>query len=125
MLVEEEQVGQTFLSVLNISIAGQSYKVRVSNEIYRLIIPPRPPLVKRGLRGVPERIKVVICPMPGIVTAVGVKDGDKVKKGDSLLIVEAMKMENEIKAPCSGVIKQINVTQGSMVKLNDELIIMG
>ncbi len=126
MLLEEGEVEVATQNItsLRIGITGQYFEAQVSNEIYRQIIPQRPPLVKGGLRGIPERIKMVICPMPGIVTAVGVKSGNRVKRGDSLLIVEAMKMENEIKAPCSGVIKQINVTQGSMVKLNDELIII-
>lgn len=113
--------GQTGMSVLlDVGVEGKQFNVQVSNEIYRQIIPPSPPLVE----GVRERLKVIRCPMPGMVTAVRVKNGDRVKKGDGLLIVEAMKMENEIKAPCSGVIKQINVTQGSMVKLNDKLIIL-
>lgn len=111
-MVEEEKDGYC------LNIAGQYFKARVSNEVYKQI---EKVLKKPGIR---ERIRVIRCPMPGIVTAVGVKNGDRVKKGDSLLIVEAMKMENEIKAPYNGVIKQINVTQGSMVKLNDELIII-
>lgn len=104
-------------------VSGFVFQAYVSNEIYRQIEKCRggvtPPLKA------PNRIKAIRCPMPGIVVAVGVKEGDRVKKGDSLLIIEAMKMENEIKAPYNGVIKQINVTQGSMVKLNDELIIIG
>lgn len=118
--MEEGEVETQNLASLRICLAGQCFEAQVSNEIYRRIIPPIPPLVKGGKGG----LKVIRCPMPGMVTAVGVKDGDRVKKGDSLLIVEAMKMENEVKAPYSGVIKRINVTQGSMVKLNDELIMI-
>lgn len=118
MVVEEGEVETQNLASLRIGIDGQCFEVRVSNEVYKHI---EKVLKKPGIR---ERIRVIRCPMPGIVTAVGVKIGDRVKKGDSLLIVEAMKMENEIKAPCSGVIKQINVTHGSMVKLNDELIVL-
>lgn len=103
----------------NVCISGQYFKATVSKEIYKQI---EHVLAKPGLR---ERANVIKCPMPGLVTAVWIKDGDRVRKGDSLLIVEAMKMENEIKAPRNGVIKQINISKGSMVKLNDELIILG
>jgi biotin carboxyl carrier protein len=118
MVEEGEDVETQNIASLRICIDGQYLDAQVSNEICRQIIHPSPTLVRGGAA------KIIRCPMPGVVTAVGVKDGDRVKKGDGLIIVEAMKMENEIKAPCSGIIKQINVTQGSMVKLNDELIVL-
>ena len=117
---EGERVEAQGLASLRIGISGQCFDAQVSNEIYRQKIPaPSSPLLKKGAA------KVIRCPMPGIVAAVRVKKGDMVTKGDGLLVVEAMKMENEIKAPYNGIIKQVNVTKGSMVKLNDELIVMG
>lgn len=63
-------------------------------------------------------------PMVGKVLAVQAKAGDKVKKGDELLIVEAMKMENKIFAPQAGVIDQVLVTQNQQVKLGDDLVVI-
>lgn len=61
-------------------------------------------------------------PMPGTVLDIRVKVGDKVKSGQILLILEAMKMENEIFAPSDGVITQIAVSKGATVATNDILL---
>ena len=62
------------------------------------------------------------APMPGLILEVMIKSGDKVKKGDSLLILEAMKMENVIKAPGEAIIKEIKVSKGDGVEKNQVLI---
>ena len=59
--------------------------------------------------------ETVNAPMPGTILAVNVQNGATVKKGDVLMILEAMKMENEIMSPCDGTIASINVTKGSSV----------
>ena len=58
----------------------------------------------------------ISAPMPGTILGVNVKPGDQVKKGDTLLILEAMKMENEIAAPEDGVVASINVENGASVE---------
>jgi biotin carboxyl carrier protein len=60
----------------------------------------------------------VKAPIPGMVTRVLVEPGDQVKAGQPLLVLEAMKMENEIRAPRSGVVGELNVRQGQDVRLN-------
>ena len=57
----------------------------------------------------------VTSPMPGTILAVNVQNGAAVKKGDVLMILEAMKMENEIMSPCDGTVASVNVTKGSAV----------
>lgn len=64
------------------------------------------------------------APMPGTVTKVVVKAGDSVKAGDNLLMFEAMKMEQEIKAPQDGVIAGVHTTQGASINQGDLLISM-
>lgn len=59
--------------------------------------------------------EAVTSPMPGNILAVNVTNGASVKKGDVLMILEAMKMENEIMAPCDGKITSVNVTKGASV----------
>ena len=66
----------------------------------------------------------VTAPMPGSVLDVKVKEGDSVKEGDTLLILEAMKMENEITAPVSGVVKAIKVSQGATVNTGDLMLVI-
>ena len=63
--------------------------------------------------------------MPGTVLDVKVAQGASVKKGDILLILEAMKMENEILAPCDGTVKQIVAAKGASVNSGDALIVIG
>ena len=63
-------------------------------------------------------------PMPGKITEVLVKVGDKVKSGDTICILEAMKMFNELKADTSGSVKEINVEVGTMVTTADLMILI-
>ena len=67
----------------------------------------------------------VVAPMPGKVLQLKVSEGDSVKEGDTLLILEAMKMENEIIANASGSIKKINVAANDMVDTGDILMVIG
>ena len=64
-------------------------------------------------------------PMPGLVVKIDVKVGQAVEKNDTLLTLEAMKMENLIKAPTSGVIKSIDVKEGAAVDKNQLLVVIG
>ena len=63
-------------------------------------------------------------PMPGSILKVNVANGQAVKQGDVLMILEAMKMENDISAPCDGTVKQILVTKGTTVNTDDVLIVI-
>lgn len=64
----------------------------------------------------------IISPMPGKVLSVMVKEGDKVKKGDLLMVIEAMKMENNILAPSNGVIDKVLAKEGETVDNSSHLI---
>ena len=66
----------------------------------------------------------VTAPLPGNVLSVKVSQGATAKEGDVLLVIEAMKMENEVAAPCDGTVKQILVSQGQMVATGDTLIVI-
>jgi biotin carboxyl carrier protein len=68
--------------------------------------------------------KAVKAPMPGTILDVKVSAGTKVKKGDTLFILEAMKMENEISAPADGVVAQIQTAKGASVNTGDILAVM-
>jgi len=69
-----------------------------------------------------NKISQVKAPMPGLVLDIIVSEGAVVKKGDSLLVLEAMKMENNIKSPADGIIKKINVKKGMAVEKNQVLV---
>lgn len=67
-------------------------------------------------------IKDIGAPMPGLILDINVKEGDVVKKGDKLMVLEAMKMENIIKSPGDGKIKSVKVTRGESVDSGQKLI---
>ena len=69
-----------------------------------------------------KKINEVKAPMPGMVLNILVSEGDIVKKGDALLILEAMKMENILKSPSDGVVKKIAAVRGSAVEKNQLLV---
>ena len=69
-------------------------------------------------------IEVVVSPMPGIIKSVDVAVGDKVNEGDTLCILEAMKMENPMVAPAGGKINEINVSAGQSVKRGETLVVI-
>ncbi len=67
----------------------------------------------------------VNAPMPGNIVSVKVAVGDTVNEGDVLVILEAMKMENEIMAPCAGKVVAISANQGASVNTGDVLVSLG
>jgi len=100
----------------NIFLEGKEMEVRV--EPYNLA-----ELRKRAgsaLKKTEDRI--VKAPMPGLVLAVNVKPGQTIKKGTTLVIIEAMKMENMIKAAHDGTVKDIFVAAGKAVDKNEKLL---
>lgn len=66
----------------------------------------------------------ITAPMPGTVIKIKVKPGDKVKAGDTVLVIEAMKMENEVHTPISGEVKDIHVNEGDSVNPDEALVIV-
>jgi len=68
--------------------------------------------------------EIVKSPMPGIIKNVDVNVGDQVNEGDTLLILEAMKMETPIVAPLGGKVSEVSVSQGQSVKGGDRLIVI-
>ena len=64
------------------------------------------------------------APMPALVTKIVAELGREVEKGDSLVILEAMKMEHQIRAPWDGVVEEIRCKVGDMVQPPDDLVVM-
>jgi biotin carboxyl carrier protein len=84
------------------------------------IEPSLPTIMKRTVRK--NTKEIVVSPMPGTIISLKVKQGDFVKEGDVVCILEAMKMENEITAPMDGIIKEIRIKEGSCVDKGEWLV---
>jgi len=70
----------------------------------------------------PDTSKYLLCPMPGLVTKIMVEVGDEVQEGQALATVEAMKMENILKAEKKGVVKAVKAAAGSSLKVDDVIV---
>ena len=81
--------------------------------------PKKAPAPKPAAAGAGEK---VAAPMPGTIVSVNVSEGQSVKKGDVLVVLEAMKMENEIKAPRDGSVTSVAVSKGASVDTGATLV---
>ncbi len=66
----------------------------------------------------------IVSPMPGTILKINVTEGQAVKRGDVLLVFEAMKMENEMQAPADGTVKKVVTSVGASINTGDVLIVM-
>lgn len=110
-----------------IEVNGTSYMVEVHHDVKQMKTPTLVrPVLKEPHKGINKKEGgpklEVRAPLPGIILEINVKPGDKVVKGQKMLLMEAMKMENEIKAENDGEIVSVKVNQGQSV-LQDELLI--
>lgn len=100
----------------DVLIEGELYAVRVQDErAYRL-----ERMRSTGLSVDGEA--VVASPMPGIIISVPVAVGDTVRRGDKVVILESMKMENELRSPCDGVVTHVLVSAGVSVEKDQQLV---
>ena len=116
-------------NIVDIEVNGTKYKVELEEMLEekktpRLVRPavPHPKTHEKKIKKVLSSIILVKAPLPGIITKILVREGDVIKKGDTLSIMEAMKMENNIDAEKGGTIKSIKVQEGGNV-LQDDLLI--
>ena len=117
----------------NITVNGNSYEVVVEEVTGgEVSAPVAAPVAAAAPKAAPAPKKTapaagakggvpVTAPMPGNILAVKVSVGQSVKKGETICVLEAMKMENDIPAPQDGVIASINVQKGASVGANDVL----
>lgn len=70
----------------------------------------------------PDTSKLIMSPMPGLIVSVAVSVGQEVKSGEAVCIVEAMKMQNIIRAEADGVVKAVSVTAGASVAADEVLV---
>ena len=125
------------MRIYKVKVNGKTYEVKILSvseteplevkEAKASAPPPAPEAKKEAplASSAPKGGTTVEAPLQGTVLSVLVKVGDSVKAGDNLLILEAMKLENEIKAPIDGKVVSVSVEKGSAVNAKDPLIVLG
>ena len=111
--------------LLAIDLETKTLQIRLGHKTTTLQLKDRFDLLleKMGMNSsVSGILKEIKAPMPGLILDLKVAPGDLVKKGDVVLILEAMKMENSIKSPGDGVVKAVNVSLKQSVEKNQVLI---
>ena len=101
-----------------VTLRGEQYSIQVEDERTRKLNAGRSPEV------LPDGELAVRAPIPGLVVKVLVQDGESVDVGQPLVILEAMKMENEIRAPRAGTVKSCEALAGQRVEQNASLIVL-
>ena len=119
----------------------KAYKVTVNGTPYEITLeaidasevkaapatsaPAAAPAAPAASTAAPANGEKIQSPMPGTILAVNVQNGSAVKKGDVLMVLEAMKMENEIMSPCDGTVSSVSVTKGASVDTGALLCVIG
>jgi biotin carboxyl carrier protein len=111
--------------LLNLDVEAKTVQIRLGHKTTTLQVKDRFDLLleQMGMNTTGAgSLKEIKAPMPGLILDLKVAPGDQVKKGDVLLILEAMKMENSIKSPGDGVVKEVKVSLKQSVEKNQILI---
>lgn len=111
--------------ILSIDYDTKEVSLKIDKSIYNITLKDKMDLLLKEMgidKMASSKVNDVKAPMPGLILELLVKVGDVVEKGDKLLILEAMKMENVLKSPGEGTISSIEVSQGDGVEKNQVLI---
>ena len=110
----DEKEGSTY----EIEVAGQRFEVRVEDERERTI--------KGSIASAHEISQATVrAPMPGLVLGIPLQVGANVARGQTVVVLEAMKMENDLSSPIAGTIQEVRVSQGQTVNQGDVLVVIG
>ena len=116
--------GQEFQ--VSVEIVGKKWFATVENQTFEIEIPDSGPVVKkrRSSGGKKQKSGIVSANIPGKIVTIEIEVGQAVEEGSVILILEAMKMQNEIQAPISGKVISINCTEGESIEANIPLVVI-
>ena len=92
---------------------------RGANVLAKVMTPRAAELASHMIERIPpDTSKLLLCPMPGLVVSINVEEGQDVKAGEALAVVEAMKMENVLRAEKDGVVSKVNAKKGDSLAVD-------
>jgi biotin carboxyl carrier protein len=100
-----------------VDVGAERYVIHVEEQTRHIIR-------TKGGAGGGQGARTLVAPLPGRIVKIAVKPGDRIEKGATLLVIEAMKMENEFKAGASGTIAEVRVEAGQTVNGGDVLVVI-
>lgn len=117
----------------DVTVNGVNYQVELENEVAASpAAPAAAPAAAAPAAAAPAAApkaagagKTIGSPLPGVIISVDVKEGQAVKRGQKVAVIEAMKMENEILAECDGTITAVHVKQGDSVLEGADIVTIG
>jgi biotin carboxyl carrier protein len=113
--------------ILSVDEGNKTILIKVNNNEYSVVASDPLDVLLNNLgmqHSGQKKINEIKAPMPGLILDVKVVAGQEIKKGESLIVLEAMKMENSIKAPADGVVKEVKAIKGNKVEKNEVLFIL-
>ena len=115
MIVAADHAAKTWSILVN----GNTYNIELKDK-YDLL------LKELGMESLSsKKVNEIKAPMPGLVLNMIAKKGSRLKKGDKVVVLEAMKMENVLRAPGPGMVKSLEVKKGDTVDKNQVLVVLG
>jgi biotin carboxyl carrier protein len=135
-------IGEKTFEVEVLGVQGEQARVLVNGRPYEVKyqpltpgtgvapVPPSPPRPAAPASPAPEKPAAagapgaVTAPMPGSILDVLVQVGDRVSAGDTVVKLEAMKMENDLQAPLTGVVQEVRVSKGDNVSVGEVLVVI-
>lgn len=114
-----------------INVNGTKYDIEIKlSEKDPVVLAPKaaaaaPTAAPKPVQQAASAVNAIKAGMPGLITKILVKAGDSVKIGDKVMVMEAMKMENDLLSTLAGVVKEVKVREGENVKDQDILIVIG
>ncbi|GAB3934990.1 acetyl-CoA carboxylase biotin carboxyl carrier protein subunit [Larkinella terrae] len=111
--------------ILQLDPAEKTATLKINQSVHRIKLKDRFDLLleKMGMSAASQtKINHIKAPMPGLILSLNIQPGDTLRKGDTVLILEAMKMENVIKSPTDGIIKTVLINRGQTVDKNQVLV---
>lgn len=124
-------------NVADVNVNGVAYKVEIEEGAAPAAVPAASPAAAPAAQAKAPAAapapapaaagagKSILSPLPGVIISVDVKQGDSVKRGDKVAVIEAMKMENEILSDCDGTVTAVHVQKGDTVADEAKIVTIG
>jgi len=109
----------------------KTYKINVNGKAYEVVVESVDETKSAPIKTEPKEVIAsptktqILAPMQGLITKLNVIVGSEVKKGDVLMVLEAMKLENDILCPIDGYISQVLIKENQKVNINDLMLTIG